>query len=266
MTSNDDKKDGDEIAENPSNQETLESIETALGGIEAQLRPSLVRQSGGRSVHNVAAAGMNAVGRSVRESIRSALGSLRSRLDTVEEGQPRRLSAADTATMNGLSERLRNAERAHSNRIPLDVLQRELSRRQSVNTAEFTQKEETDQQSRASTRRRSSVLLASRRMAAAAEGHQADMDLHGASMQTLSPVKTIEETREEEDEVMQKEAVEEIRDHEHDEHELPILLTQTSFSRLDPARRSVLFGESEQRFSQPAVTSATLVYSWSTLR
>ncbi len=40
-------KNSEDIEE--TNQETLESIETSLGAIEAQLRPSLVRQSGVRA-------------------------------------------------------------------------------------------------------------------------------------------------------------------------------------------------------------------------
>ena len=259
-----------------SNQETLDSIEAQLGGIEAQLRPALVRQSGGRSVHSTVAAGMNTAGRSVRESIRAALGSIRSRLDTVDE-EAQEMSAEEAATMHGLSERLRNAELAHSNRIPLDVLQRELSRRQSAHVAEFTHKEEeASEHAPASTnRRRSSVLLASRRMAAEAEGHQADMDLHGASIQTL-PIETVDESKEAGVDVIVKEDVDEKMEVDEDaeememeseeelteDHEMPILLTQTSFSRLDSARRSVLFCEPEHRMSQQAATAATVVYSW----
>ena len=173
--SSESKKNNDDIEE--SNQETLDSIETSLGAIEAQLRPSLERQSGGRSVHETTGIGM--MGRSVRESIQSALGSLRSRLDTVHEEQQ------DESTRIGLERRLRNAELAHSNRIPLNVLQRELSRRQSTTTSEFTHKEQEEHAPSNSNRRRSSVLMASRRMAAAVEGPQADMDLHGTSMQAL---------------------------------------------------------------------------------
>ena len=156
-------KNSEDIEE--TNQETLESIETSLGAIEAQLRPSLVRQSGGRNVRETNAGMM---GRSVRESIQSALGSLRSRLDTVQEEQDE-----STTRIDGLERRLRNAEIAHSNRIPLHVLQRELSRRQSAVTREFTHKEE-EEDAPSNNRRRSSVLLASRRMAEARRGHGCD--------------------------------------------------------------------------------------------
>lgn len=267
---------GGEVERTVSNQQTLDSIDDALGGIEAQLRPSMAgrRSVGTRSV----AAGMGG-GRSVRESIRTALRSLRSRLGTVEEEEPNGgRSAEDTATMNNISQRLRNAEIAHSNRIPLDVLQREMSRRQSAvsTAAEITQKEESEQaqHARPSTRRRSSVLLASRRMAEAAEGHQADMDLHGASMPTLS-VETIAESTEEkgdeggevvvtaDDYKMESQKEQESEDEsENVEHELPILLTITSFSRLGPARKSVLFNGPERRPTLQPITSATVIYSW----
>lgn len=233
-----------------ANQETLGSIESALGDVEA----------------SVNAATRNGGGRSIRESIRNALGSIRSRLGTVEEAPA--LSTEETETMNGLEQRLRNAEMAHSNRIPLNVLQREMSRRQSARAAEVTdkKKETEEQKAPASRRRRASVLMASRRMAAAAEGHQADMDLHGA---TPLPVETTTEAMDEsENQGVEVKMVEEQTfepmeedEGEDDSEELPILLTQTSFSRLDPARRSVLFG-SDRRLSVQPTTSATMVYSW----
>lgn len=244
-------KNSEDIEE--TNQETLESIETSLGAIEAQLRPSLVRQSGARNVRETNAGMM---GRSVRESIQSALGSLRSRLDTVQEEQDE-----STTRIDGLERRLRNAEIAHSNRIPLHVLQRELSRRQSAVTREFTHKEE-EEDAPSNNRRRSSVLLASRRMAEAVEGPQADMDLHGTSMHAL-PVET-EDKMEVEEDSSQKPQVEpmDVDDQlDLDEHELPILLSQNSKSKLCSARRSVLFSSSERLFQQETA-SATLVYSW----
>lgn len=261
-------------------------------------------------------------GRAVFDSIRMALGSIRSRLVAVEGNG---LSAQEAFASNVLSERLRNAERAHSARIPLGMLQTELSRRSGESSGEswgsstsesIAQKEEQEQNSRST--RRSSELLASRRLADLAEGPQADMDLHGASIRCfppdieseekkeekvkdiLSPVKesqdekmSVEESEDEEMRVEESEGfkmmsekrllqmvgeaklcmVEEPEDKTADEamdvdednsgHELPILLTRNSLSKLDTAIRSVLFHKSESRKSLSlAYTSDTVVYSW----
>jgi alpha-tubulin suppressor-like RCC1 family protein len=278
-----------------SGEERNEIVERRLSSIETELEQVEVRLS--VMPHRSTAATAPTAGRAVFDSISTALGSIRSRLNAMGGNG---LSDQETEISTVISERLRNAERAHSARIPLGMLHQELSRRRdSVNSSNVSQKEEEEQKNSGSTRR-ASVLLASRRLADAAEGHQADMDLHGASMASLlpdveleeekarevkdilSPVKELEdedkseemkirasvETSEEEKafeamDVDNDENADETMDvdDDHGEDDVPILLSRNSLSNLDNARRSVLFHKSESQKSL-TFTSDTIVYSW----
>jgi hypothetical protein len=186
MSAGEDNNKGNEMAEPVTNRnpETLDSIGTALDGIEAHLTPSSgVRQSpSGRSVHSTATAAMRTLGRAVRESIRTALGSIRSRLDKVEGESTSLTSQSPTDAVNRLFQRLRNAEVAHLYRIPLNVLQRNLGRHPTAPAAEIPgERGEAFPKPESISPRRHSLLLASRRLTMAAEGNQADIDLHARS-------------------------------------------------------------------------------------
>jgi ubiquitin-protein ligase E3 A len=173
------------------------------------------------NVHHTRHLDAPGAGRAVFDSVASALGSIRSRLQNARSSltAPATAAAATTATdaqdlsIWDLSQRLQNAEQAHTTRVPLAMLQNELDRREESNGSSTSDNQsdrmnyndggqpkddDTTTEVRAKSRR-SSTLVASRRVADAATDQSREMEIHEIGGGGVSlPFKETEAIQEEE--------------------------------------------------------------------
>lgn len=223
-----------DATENPNDRETasMRSINDDLEQVEQQLVVT-TPTSGGRIVF---------------DSIRSALGNIRSRLQSLR---------LPSETDNGrLWDRLQQAEISNSNRIPLN----QLRRRQSIEGSSKEGSQRRDSPDRPAVRRQSSILSSRRR---ADEIRNGDLDLHGSTSILQATLHSLEEGTEVTYEHFLKSEDNDIRP--------PILLTKRSRSNLEMSQESVLFPEEKQlRLLSPErrddekapAISGTTLYSW----
>ena len=244
-----------EIDDNQNNSE-MSSIQTDLEELETQLGRSRSTSNG------------TGIGRSVFRSMHTALGSIRSRMErATEEAAVNTTSTVALSTCtNRLVERLRQAELAHSARIPLDRLQSELNRRQNVTDSSNSKRESlsrinerTSSPSFPTSPRRESILLASRMRAEEFE----DENLHRILSSSNSQISNADFMKNYEGFIHEQTADKPGND--VNIADIPtILLTKKSRTSMDQLQQSVLFPELATQLepSTSTLTASSILYSW----
>jgi alpha-tubulin suppressor-like RCC1 family protein len=233
--------------EDDSSDESITDIQTDLQAVENRL------SSPDRAMSH---------GRAVFDSIGSALGRIRSRMQAISPSNNTSLSlpAAASAvgtTFSRLTERLHLAERAHSARVPLGILRSEISRRESASSSTANEDSSSPENSKSTSslqqavgakeqqagiQGQSSTLVASRKYA---ESHE---EIEVVFNEGLGILKQVVE-----DPILHEEMV------HSDRGEFDVLLSATTMKKLDSSRNLDILLQSQ---SSPISRSSTTVYTW----